>query len=248
VLLLGYSVQIFADFAGYSLIAIGLGAAFGYVLPENFREPYLSRSLREFWTRWHISLSTWLRDYLYIPLGGNRRGAAFTLLNLLFVMTVGGFWHGAAWSYGLWGFFHGLGLVIERSFARVLSRNTVVSHSIVNCWLIAFLQWLIVFIFVSIGWVFFRLTDYREAISFLKSILFWHYAPKWMVIVPVLLFSAPVILYHARRIPLFQTTFARLFWGRGVSTALVNAFVYGILLVLIFLNKGNSTTFIYFQF
>jgi alginate O-acetyltransferase complex protein AlgI len=106
-LLYGFSFQIFADFAGYSLIAMGLARLFGYQFCINFNFPYLSASLTEFWTRWHISLSTWLRDYLYIPLGGNRRGAGRTYVNLFLVMFLGGLWHGAAWSYAVWGTAHG---------------------------------------------------------------------------------------------------------------------------------------------
>jgi alginate O-acetyltransferase complex protein AlgI len=113
-LLYGYSLQIFADFAGYSLIAIGLGALFGYRLPENFRFPYLSCSITEFWRRWHLSLSSWLRDYLYIPLGGNRKGSGRTYFNLFLVMFLGGLWHGAAWKFAIWGSLHGLFLALER--------------------------------------------------------------------------------------------------------------------------------------
>jgi alginate O-acetyltransferase complex protein AlgI len=115
-LLFGYSIQIFADFAGYSLIAIGFAAALGYKIPDNFDFPYISRSLSEFWRRWHISLSTWLRDYLYFPLGGNRKGKIRTYVNLMTVMTLGGLWHGAAWSYAVWGIYHGFGLAVERFF------------------------------------------------------------------------------------------------------------------------------------
>src|ERR1700736_3859173 len=109
-----YSYQIYADFFGYSSIAIGLGLLFGYRLPINFNLPYISRSFSEFWTRWHISLSNWLRTYLYIPLGGNRLGRARTYLNLMVVMGLGGLWHGAAISYLTWGLLHGLFLVVER--------------------------------------------------------------------------------------------------------------------------------------
>lgn len=113
-LLYGFSFQIFADFCGYSMIAIGLAKLFGYELPINFRFPYISRSFTEFWRRWHISLRTWLRSYLYIPLGGNRHGALRTYFNLFVVMFLGGLWHGAAWSYAVWGTAHGILLAFER--------------------------------------------------------------------------------------------------------------------------------------
>jgi alginate O-acetyltransferase complex protein AlgI len=114
VLLFAYSIQIFADFAGYSLIAIGLSLLFGYRIPQNFNFPYVATSFADFWRRWHISLSSFLKEYLYIPLGGNRRGRFRTYLNLLIVMALGGLWHGAAWSYMLWGTAHGLFLALER--------------------------------------------------------------------------------------------------------------------------------------
>jgi len=113
-LLYCYSLQIFADFAGYSLIAIGLAAMFGYKFPTNFNFPYLSTSITEFWRRWHMSLSGWLRDYLYIPLGGNRKGPGRTYVNLFLVMFLGGLWHGAEWKFALWGSLHGLALAFER--------------------------------------------------------------------------------------------------------------------------------------
>ncbi len=117
-LLYGYTFQIFADFAGYSLIAIGLAAMFGYRFPINFNFPYLSTSITEFWRRWHMSLSAWLRDYLYIPLGGNRKGPARTYVNLFLVMFLGGLWHGAEWKFALWGSLHGLLLALERLWGR----------------------------------------------------------------------------------------------------------------------------------
>ena len=117
-LLYGYTFQIFADFAGYSLIAIGLAAMFGYRFPINFNFPYLSTSITEFGRRWHMSLSAWLRDYLYIPLGGNRKGPGRTYVNLFLVMFLGGLWHGAEWKFALWGSLHGLLLALERLWGR----------------------------------------------------------------------------------------------------------------------------------
>ena len=121
VMLYGYSMQIFADFAGYSLIAIGVAGLFGYRLPVNFNFPYIACSFSEFWQRWHISLSSFLKEYLYFPLGGNRKGRLRTYANLMIVMLLGGLWHGAAWSYMVWGGFHGLALAIERFFSDRVS-------------------------------------------------------------------------------------------------------------------------------
>lgn len=124
-LLYGYTFQIFADFAGYSLIAIGLAAMFGYRFPVNFNFPYLSTSITEFWRRWHMSLSAWLRDYLYIPLGGNRKGPGRTYVNLFLVMFLGGLWHGAEWKFALWGSLHGLLLALERLWGSVFRKDGV---------------------------------------------------------------------------------------------------------------------------
>jgi len=119
---LAYAVQIFYDFSGYSDMAIGLGRMIGFRFPENFNRPYSSRSISEFWRRWHMSLSSWLRDYLYIPLGGNRRGRRRTYVNLLTVMLIGGLWHGAAWTFVLWGAWHGTWLALERAIAELSPR------------------------------------------------------------------------------------------------------------------------------
>ena len=113
-----YAFQIYFDFSGYSDMAIGLGLLLGFRFPENFRSPYLAHSMVEFWRRWHISLSTWLRDYLYVPLGGNRRGVGRTQFNLFATMMLGGLWHGAAWTFLLWGAWHGLFLALERRLGR----------------------------------------------------------------------------------------------------------------------------------
>ncbi|MEI9985453.1 MAG: MBOAT family O-acyltransferase [Aliidongia sp.] len=121
-MMLAYSAQIYADFAGYSLIALGLARLLGYRLPQNFDNPYLAASFAEFWRRWHMSLSSWLRDYLYIPLGGNRRGALRTYANLFIVMALGGLWHGAAWKFAVWGIWHGVALMAERALGEHLPR------------------------------------------------------------------------------------------------------------------------------
>jgi len=159
-----YSYQIYADFFGYSAIAIGLGLLFGYRLPINFNLPYISRSFAEFWTRWHISLSTWLRTYLYIPLGGNRHGQGRTYLNVMIVMGLGGLWHGAGLSYLAWGLMHGLFLVIERPFLPMIEGlSTVATLRPV----ILAARMLVVFLCVSFVWVFFKLPNFEHAIDYL---------------------------------------------------------------------------------
>jgi len=129
-LLLGvaYGAQIYADFSGYSDIAVGVGRMFGFKLDRNFHQPYLASGPSEFWRRWHVTLSSWLRDYVYIPLGGNRRGAARTKLNLMLVMLIGGLWHGAQWTFVFWGFLHGAYLILEQATQRVWKRVPAVKY------------------------------------------------------------------------------------------------------------------------
>lgn len=146
---LAYAMQLYFDFSGYSDMAVGLGMLMGFRFMRNFDTPYVSRSITEFWQRWHISLSTWLRDYLYIPLGGNRRGPARTYVNLMAVMVLGGLWHGAAWTFLLWGAWHGLWLALER--ATGLAKGAGAG---------ALLRTLLV---VLAGWVVFRATSLAEA-------------------------------------------------------------------------------------
>jgi len=149
-----YAVQIYCDFSGYSDMAIATARLLGYELTPNFDFPYFSRNLTEFWRRWHISLSTWLRDYLYIPLGGNRGSRFFTWRNLMLTMLLGGLWHGASWSFVIWGGLHGLGLVIHREWARLTANLGGRFHQVMG--------WVgvpLTFYWVLITWVFFRSRD-----------------------------------------------------------------------------------------
>jgi len=154
-----YALQIYFDFSGYSDMAIGLGLMFGFVFARNFNAPYAATSLTDFWRRWHISLSSWLRDYLYIPLGGNRLGGARTYFNLFLTMLLGGLWHGASWNFVLWGALHGGGLALERAFAR----------NAPNFSLPPVLSRLLTLLVVLVGWVFFRAQTLPDALSYLRS-------------------------------------------------------------------------------
>jgi D-alanyl-lipoteichoic acid acyltransferase DltB (MBOAT superfamily) len=158
--LLAYTLQIYFDFAGYSTMAIGLGLVLGFTLPRNFALPYTAGSVTEFWRRWHISLSSWLRDYLYIPLGGSRGGAAATYRNLVTVFLVCGLWHGAGWTFLLWGAWHGAFLVLERAgLGRVLARMPVA------------LGWAYTMAVVMGAWVLFRATDLDRAATIYGALL-----------------------------------------------------------------------------
>lgn len=239
-LLFGYSIQIFADFAGYSLIAIGLAHLFGYRLPPNFNWPYISTSLGEFWRRWHISLSTWLRDYLYIPLGGNRLGTARTYLNLILVMTLGGLWHGAALSYAVWGLYHGIGLAAER-FA--------VGRKDENAALPAWAYWsrvVLVFAFVTLGWLLFKLPNFGEALQYLR-ILARNGGPlDREKALPVFLYSLPAVLLHLYHTPAGARIREYLNGPSQRQWALQAA--YAIALFACLTNGGSVGEFIYFQF
>jgi D-alanyl-lipoteichoic acid acyltransferase DltB (MBOAT superfamily) len=167
-----FAFQIYGDFAGYSAIAIGLGRIMGFDLGVNFRRPYLSASFSEFWQRWHISLSSWLRDYLYILLGGNRHGPLLTFRNLMITMFLGGLWHGAAWTFVIWGLLHGFYLVVWRLGGNLAERvawlNTEAARRIARVPLI-----LAVFALTTLAWVFFRAPSFGNAAEILRRIVTW---------------------------------------------------------------------------
>jgi alginate O-acetyltransferase complex protein AlgI len=156
-----YSVQIFADFCGYTNMAIGLALLLGFVFPQNFNAPYTAVSLQDFWRRWHMTLSRWLRDYLYIPLGGNRKGPGRTYVNLMLVMLLGGLWHGAAWTFVIWGGIHGVGLAIERLTAEVRHRRGRPDPPDTRGRRIV--KRLVIFHVVCLAWVFFRASSFGNA-------------------------------------------------------------------------------------
>lgn len=157
--IIAYSFQIYFDFSGYSDMAIGLGKMLGFDIPENFNFPYIAKSIREFWRRWHISLSTWFRDYLYIPLGGSRKGRSRTYVNLIIVFFITGLWHGASWNFVIWGLFHGFFMIIERmGFERILQR----------CW--TPIQHFYTLFVVVIAWVLFKADDLGHALDYISRL------------------------------------------------------------------------------
>ena len=162
--LFGYSLQIYCDFSGYSDVSIGTAALMGFKLNENFRFPYQSLNLTEFWRRWHIALSTWFRDYLYIPLGGNRKGKLRTYANNFITMLVAGLWHGASWMFVIWGAMHGAGLVIHKALRDKLDRLPD------KFWVKA-LAWLVTFGYLQVTWIFFRSTTWDNAMAMCHQII-----------------------------------------------------------------------------
>ncbi|KKR08038.1 MAG: Alginate O-acetyltransferase AlgI family protein [Parcubacteria group bacterium GW2011_GWC2_39_14] len=190
-----YSLQIYFDFAGYSSMAIGLGRMFGFEFLENFNYPYISHTITEFWRRWHISLSTWFRDYVYIPLGGNRSGATRTTINQFIVFGLCGLWHGALWSFLIWGLYHGALLTIEKISFVAKARKHIPR----------FLNTIITFILVMIGWIIFK-ADSVSSTDYFKSFLgFGTGAEKYIltslditILLAGALFALPVIPYLSR--------------------------------------------------
>ncbi len=233
VMLFGYSIQIFADFAGYSLIAIGLAKLFGYDFNDNFNFPYISTSFKEFWKRWHISLSTFLMEYLYIPLGGNKKGKIRTYINLMIVMFLGGLWHGAAWSYAIWGSFHGLALALERFFSdKIIVKTTLLTKVI---------KFILVFGFVTLAWLLFKLPNIEHVVEYIRCI--FNNIRLGIDIkngIYIMLYSSPVIAYHLLYLLKKSAKYESLFKYDYI--------LYGIMLFLIIFNSGSSGAFIYFQF
>jgi len=184
-LLLGmyaYAIQIYCDFSAYTDIAIGIACLLGYRFPQNFNQPYRALSVTDFWRRWHITLSSWLRDYLYIALGGNRKGRARTYVNLMLTMLLGGLWHGASWHFVLWGALHGIALAVERLLGITADGPRRIP---------AVLAWLITFHFVCITWVFFRADSLESALMYLGNLaggdVFWSTTMTWWVALMLLL-------------------------------------------------------------
>ncbi len=241
-----YSLQLYYDFSGYSDMAIGLGRIFGFRFLENFNYPYISKSIREFWRRWHISLSSWFRDYLYIPLGGNKKGKIITLRNLIIVFFLTGLWHGASWNFVLWGLYHGLFLIAERGkFSNLLKKNIIG-----NVYLI---------LVVIMGWVLFRSESISYAIQYYRSLfgfssgsnyyplIYMNYYITFLLFLAIL-FSAP--LKDKIRVA-GENFFSNLnhFW---ISKTIKILYIVLIFLVLIsslmMISSDTYNPFIYFRF
>ncbi|MEZ5021696.1 MAG: MBOAT family O-acyltransferase [Chitinophagales bacterium] len=239
--ILAYSFQIYFDFSGYSDMAIGLGRMFGFTFLENFNYPYISKSIKEFWRRWHISLSSWFRDYIYISLGGNRLSNLRTYLNLFIVFFVTGLWHGSSWNFVIWGLFHGIFIVIERlGFDKVLKKLWIP------------FQHLYTLLVVVIGWVFFRADDIYQAKAILKKMFIYSSGDEYLVsylnyfhlnlhtlffLFTAIIFSMPVFDSFYKKIVDFK-----LFW------------VYSIILIVLvvgsmfYIGAESYNPFIYFRF
>jgi alginate O-acetyltransferase complex protein AlgI len=241
-----YTFQIYFDFAGYSDMAIGIGRMMGFRIPENFNQPYLAQSFPEFWNRWHITLSNWLREYLYIPLGGNRVSIARNYLNLWIVFFISGLWHGANWTFVIWGIYHGLFIVIERRFG--LSKRLGRSLSIP-----------LTFLFIMIGWVFFRSESLGFSIQYLEKLFLLSPADSAAptILLPEIITNrGMVILFVAFLISFIPRSRANVLWETLFPTISLNQLSWvkislsttTLILALSALVNGEFKPFIYFRF
>ncbi len=237
---LAFAGQIFCDFSGYSTCAIGVALALGFHLPDNFRAPYASIGFSDFWRRWHISLSSWLRDYLYIPLGGSRHGAVRTAVALSGTMLLGGLWHGASWTFVAWGALHGLYLVGER-----LVKSVVGAASWASATPTRLATGLLTFALVCVAWVFFRADTFEHAFHIVQAMAGLVEGPSvlpgwqgWLVAGVM----APLLLAHAAiRHQTLETLAGKTPTGLRVAAL-------ALCLLAIFVSPGNDRAFIYFQF
>ena len=239
--LLAFSAQIFCDFAGYSTCAIGVALCLGFILPDNFRSPYAAIGLSDFWRRWHITLSTWLRDYLYIPLGGNRKGNVRTLLNLMITMFLGGLWHGASWTFVVWGLLHGFYLAVEQVLRQTFGHVTWAKHPTSR-----FAMGFFTFFLVTLTWVFFRASDFPSAWSMMGSLFAWDGNGAILLsTLDMIKVSLVVVGLLASHIYLRE---------KGLEHAMQNFpawFVVTIWVIMLFgliMMQGGANAFIYFQF
>ncbi len=231
----GFGAQIYADFSGYSDMAIGFALLMGFRLPANFNYPYLATSVTEFWHRWHISLSTWFRDYVYFPLGGNKNGRFHTYLNIFVVFVLSGVWHGAGWGFVVWGGLHGIILVVEKILAKQYFKIHI------------FIRWVITILLITIAWSFFRL-DFQDAILIvqkmfgLKESLFFSLSTPYYVVVIFLMLIFPILDHLVQFYKVNKNGYPQINYNVIPMTLLA------FLLVLALTFSGSPLPFIYFEF
>lgn len=238
---LAFSGQIFFDFAGYSTTAIGAALCFGFSLPDNFRSPYGAIGFSDFWQRWHISLSSWLRDYLYIPLGGNRKGSLRTIVNLMVTMLLGGLWHGASWTFVAWGGLHGLYLSVERGLRRLFGGRPWVGNLAVRVLLGLFTYFL-----VNLTWVFFRAPDFATAGRLIASM--FALAGPGAEVLPTLDMLEVVVVISVLFVVHWRYRAISTERGSGAVPGPVHVLAWAGMLILLVLTQGSDNAFIYFQF
>lgn len=256
---IAYTLQIYFDFAGYSNMAIGLARIFGFHLSENFRMPYISKTVSEFWRRWHISLSSWFRDYVYIPIGGNRKGNVYFHLMIVFALT--GLWHGASWNFILWGIWHGFFVITERLIKKY--RKVCIPYA---------LSWIYTMLVVVFGWVFFGAGGLRQGVNYIRMMFGRYQLPEFIrynifyYIDGQVIFT--LIVGVMASMGIFRTIFACMPKGRIIDVKLLDedncydqyqggvrydTLIDIVLIVLLIFDiamivNGNYSPFIYFRF
>ncbi|MGZ8191157.1 MAG: MBOAT family O-acyltransferase [Methylococcaceae bacterium] len=259
---IAYTFQLYFDFSGYSDMAIGLSWMFNVRLPFNFNSPYQAANISDFWRRWHMSLSSFLRDYLYIPLGGNRKGTVRQNLNLLVTMLLGGLWHGASWSFILWGCLHGCFLIVNHGFQALVGKLSI-SKGVNTNYLLVFLGWFLTFLLVVVAWVFFRATSFSGAIRILESMakpglassfdtihpLLWNQGlyPEISLIFCALLGGMAFFLPNSNRIG--DVILQRCRQQTALRPVIIGmTCTFGVLLIIINSLRTSTSAFIYFNF
>jgi D-alanyl-lipoteichoic acid acyltransferase DltB (MBOAT superfamily) len=245
---LSYTFQLYFDFSGYTDMAIGAALLFNIKLPINFNSPYKAVSIQDFWRRWHITLSHFLRDYIYIPLGGNRKGEFRTYTNLMITFLLGGLWHGAGWTFVFWGFLHGIALVVHRAWQKLKIKLPKI------------LAWFITFNFINISWVFFRAKEWDDAIkvlkgmfggdlvvskSFLSGIEFLKYSDVWLGNI----FADKYLMWELLGAFIVVLAFKNsIYFLKNIRFNIYTVLVCSFLLIVSFLNLKGVHEFLYFNF
>jgi alginate O-acetyltransferase complex protein AlgI len=234
-----FAWEIYGDFSGYSSIARGSAQLLGFHFMVNFRQPYLAQSLQDFWRRWHVSLSTWLRDYLYIGLGGSRRGDARTYVNLMLTMLLGGLWHGANWTFVVWGGIHGAGLAVERFFSKLTGAESASPN-----FLVRWARRIFTFNLVCLAWIFFRVSTFSGARSQVAGLTRWHWAPEYGPAVGFLALYAGLLFLLDVQMESTQGEY--LFSLRRYPVRVTAGLALCAIITLFGANQANA--FLYFQF
>lgn len=236
-----YTVQIYCDFSGYSDMAIACAGFLGYTLPDNFNYPYFASNVQDFWRRWHISLSTWLREYLYIPLGGNRGSRLMMYRNLMLTMLLGGLWHGASWTFVMWGGLHGTALILNRLWATFYARNLENNPLIKSVAQVVSIP--VTFLFICLTWVFFRSESFAAALDIVQSCITFDSLGDQSLSPHVWLVMLVFIVFHWLRFKRLD----KYLWASISDTnfAAIYAFLFAVSLLFV---PTSYTPFIYFQF
>jgi alginate O-acetyltransferase complex protein AlgI len=238
---MAFSGQIFCDFAGYSTCAIGISLCLGFNLPDNFKSPYASLGFSDFWKRWHITLSSWLKDFLYIPLGGNKNGLFRTLLNLMITMLLGGLWHGAKWTFVIWGALHGFYLIAERGIKAIFKNSNISENIFVKAFI-----FFITYIFVCLAWVFFRAQDFGSALKILTSMFNPSLNGDKLLTTTNIVVCAITIGGLLLSQLYFRNKDLGSFYDKKPAVFIIAT--WSIMLFFILLTQGSGNAFIYFQF